>query len=673
MAEQLTAAQQREIVQRMIDAGETEENIATVIRSFKNQPQTQTEQHPVSTQPATPGFMSKAISTIAQAFPGTSFIEQVFPGAIASATEKAAQFAWQHPVQSGAMMGGLLAAPLTLGESIPAAMMISGLGAATGAAGGVGIKNVQQGTSWSPQDVADVAKEGFYNALPTGVAARVEQALVSPAARMFAQTGGAAASRATEVGAAARAATNKFTNDLVDSVLPVRSRRLIGNRAEAQQAISDTLPYIAPYFKTNPSALEPSAKGALTADTVNHFEKAYNWAISRIEQGIQKATEQLGKSQVEFAPSNAVLAGVRNIVRTDAPAAADNVLKLYKIVDANGQPVVKTFKQWDAIRKQLNDDMRDTLSRMDSPDMATALKSNPTFRAQSDLAAAIRDEQYSWLDRMGVPGVREWRQLESKLTSGRNAFADLSHMGQGGANINDPGWLTQGLDLAEQIPGKIGKAVSFVPRPKVSLNTALQTGMKKYLADAETKAFPFWPKTPIAGELPAPPIITPQTAANAEAMSGSVPFDYTAGAEPGTFTRQGYAVSDRPVIINPRQAPAPNMPPVVERGYGTPQARELGGQTRVPGGQFEPSPLTFGGRTAEPGVPFTTAAGERLGGPVVGSYDTIKVRYPDMPAPKLGGKYPVQFPDGSTKTFSNASAAKTARELVARWTQEFGK
>ena len=121
------------------------------------------------------------------------------------------------------------------------------------------------------------------------------------------------------------------------------------------------------------------------------------------------------------------------------------------------------------------------------------------------------------------------------------------------------------------------------------------------------------------------------------------------------------------------KAPPPNMPTKVESGHGTPQARELGAQTRVPGGQFEPSPLTFGGRTAEPGVPFTTAAGERLGGPVVGSYDTIKVRYPDMPTPKLGGKYPVQFPDGSTKTFSNASAAKTARELVARWTQEFGK
>ena len=150
-------------------------------------------------------------------------------------------------------------------------------------------------------------------------------------------------------------------------------------------------------------------------------------------------------------------------------------------------------------------------------------------------------------------------------------------------------------------------------------------------------------------------------------------MDYTAGAPAGTFTRQGYAVSDKPVTINPRQAPAPNMPPVVERGYGTPQARELGAQTRVPGQTFEPSPLTFGGRTAKPGVSFTTAAGERLGGPVVGSYDTIKVSYPDMPAPKLGGKYPVQFPDGSTKTFSNASAAKTARGLVARWTQEFGK
>jgi hypothetical protein len=63
----------------------------------------------------------------------------------------------EHPVQAGAMLGGLVAAPMTGGASIPAAMAAAGLGAAGGA--GLGsIANAAMGGENGPKTAGDVAK-----------------------------------------------------------------------------------------------------------------------------------------------------------------------------------------------------------------------------------------------------------------------------------------------------------------------------------------------------------------------------------------------------------------------------------------------------------------------------------------------------------------------------------
>jgi hypothetical protein len=76
----------------------------------------------------------------------------------------------RNPVTAGAMAGGLLAAPLTGGASVPAAMAASGLGAAGGA--GVGLIAEQVGTG-KPRTAGDVARtmatEGALGAAGEGV------------------------------------------------------------------------------------------------------------------------------------------------------------------------------------------------------------------------------------------------------------------------------------------------------------------------------------------------------------------------------------------------------------------------------------------------------------------------------------------------------------------------
>lgn len=92
------ADQLQTIVQRMIDAGESEDNIASVIREYK---------------PPAPekGLAQKATDMVG--------------GILRTAAN--------HPVQTGAILGGALAAPLTGGTSLAAGLAAAGLGGAGGA------------------------------------------------------------------------------------------------------------------------------------------------------------------------------------------------------------------------------------------------------------------------------------------------------------------------------------------------------------------------------------------------------------------------------------------------------------------------------------------------------------------------------------------------------------
>lgn len=99
---------------------------------------------------------------------------------IGDAVMGAGKAALNHPVQSGAMLGGLLAVPLTGGASIPAAMAAAGLGAAGGA--GLGsIVNARRGGEDGPKTAAGVlgtmGAEGAVGALGEGAGQGVSRLL----------------------------------------------------------------------------------------------------------------------------------------------------------------------------------------------------------------------------------------------------------------------------------------------------------------------------------------------------------------------------------------------------------------------------------------------------------------------------------------------------------------
>jgi hypothetical protein len=121
------------IVQRMIDAGESEDNIATVIQHTN----------------ATPEQPKAAPTTFGPR--GGPIGQMLLHGIV------------KHPVEAGALAGGLAAAPFTGGASIPAAMAATGLAGAAGA--GLGIvgnrvrQAVQTGDYHTPIDTTDAAKQ----------------------------------------------------------------------------------------------------------------------------------------------------------------------------------------------------------------------------------------------------------------------------------------------------------------------------------------------------------------------------------------------------------------------------------------------------------------------------------------------------------------------------------
>jgi hypothetical protein len=134
--------QLQSIVQRMIDANESEENIATVIQHFKTQPPADPNAH-VSMQDLASQGPSAMRATAGEGFKAT------------------AKFAGEHPGTMGAAIAGAAAAPFTGGTSIPAAMAIEGAIGAGGALAGHAVKGAVTGTMPDAKDAfSDAAMQG---------------------------------------------------------------------------------------------------------------------------------------------------------------------------------------------------------------------------------------------------------------------------------------------------------------------------------------------------------------------------------------------------------------------------------------------------------------------------------------------------------------------------------
>lgn len=137
------------IIQKMVAAGEPEDNIAAVIQHYK--------------APAAP---------TQAAAPQQSFVDAMLSDnpslpPMMRATQGALRLAKAHPVATGAMVGGALA---TGGTSIPASMALAGLGGAGGAGYGMLAKGAQSGDFGTPSgNAATMAKEGALSAAGEGV------------------------------------------------------------------------------------------------------------------------------------------------------------------------------------------------------------------------------------------------------------------------------------------------------------------------------------------------------------------------------------------------------------------------------------------------------------------------------------------------------------------------
>jgi hypothetical protein len=299
--------------------------------------------------------------------------------------------------------------------------------------------------------------------------------------------------------------------------------------------------------------------------------------------------------------------------------------------------------------------------------------------------------------------VRETRQLIGNAIDVRNVFQDMIHMGEVGvgqpsaprrlmatgvgASIGAlPGLVTRDPIVAQigaTGGGIVGSQIARPPTVNVLIDQAFSRPIQRPSAPA-----PF--AEPRRLNPPAPDMegttstekwspwknITAETLIDMIDPKGQpmrVPANQVHAliqegwTGPQTPSEIGVAELGRSKV----EAPPPNIPPVTG-GYGSAQARELGAQTRVPGGPFEPSAMTFGGRTAERVLPPTAEAGIRLGN-IKGDYATMKLAYPDMPSASSNGRFKVTLPSGDVVRFSTKNAQQAAQQLVDQFIREFGR
>lgn len=124
------------IVQRMIDAGESEENIATVIRHYK------------TAQPPEPEKPSHPLARL-----GYGLVNAIK----------------DHPVETAATAGSIAAVPLTGGLSLLGGMAAAGLGAAGGAGAAIAGRQMATGRPESPTGtLGTMASQGAAGAVGEG-------------------------------------------------------------------------------------------------------------------------------------------------------------------------------------------------------------------------------------------------------------------------------------------------------------------------------------------------------------------------------------------------------------------------------------------------------------------------------------------------------------------------
>lgn len=151
------------IVEKMVAAGEPEENIALVIQHYKPPAEPAPAQKPSAPQ----GLIDRVLAD-----------NPALPPML-RATQSVLRIVKNNPIQAGAIAGGIAAAPVSGGASLLPAAAAAGLGAAGGAGLGA-IANAALGNEQGPQTAGGVlgtmAKEGALGATGEGVGRAVGSA-----------------------------------------------------------------------------------------------------------------------------------------------------------------------------------------------------------------------------------------------------------------------------------------------------------------------------------------------------------------------------------------------------------------------------------------------------------------------------------------------------------------
>lgn len=400
----------RSVVQRMIDAGESEENIGAVIqRMTATTPAPGDSNHPAAPEPS---MLSRVASGA-----GNAIVEGVKGIATASGIPG---FLREGPIgaikdQAG-LVGGLLGAQFDQYTKAKAAQaegrtseMIGHSVAA--AVPGLGPMAARWGEMAGGGQGPEAVGEGLV-------------AAVTP----FAPKAGRLTMKAAKDGFAARAATKagKATaaveGDFMLSIPPTKSAPYTGDDFRAAK----------PYLNAQQRKLREDGQPARIESTVAAREALDN-AIGEIETHIGTVLESFPETRLN--PLAKVRAAVSEAF-SDNPrggAMASGVKELDDL-PLNGE---LTLGELDRIRLQLNAENTAVLKR-NNYDQATARKVDNGFIAREATARAIRDVLYDYLEERGVRGLRELRRDEGSLIKLRNAAARQEMSGHRQVGAHDP-------------------------------------------------------------------------------------------------------------------------------------------------------------------------------------------------------------------------------------------
>ena len=202
------------------------------------------------------------------------------------------------------------------------------------------------------------------------------------------------------------------------SAVPADSPALAGAHATPNIMRAAPPSQSAPYtpqdvIRATPYLAEEHADTPVT--TVVQAREAADSAISKIEQRVSGYFDAFPNAQVQ---STALQAARTRLAQNPRGSAVDAGMAE---LDDLGLDKPMSFVQLDKVRIQLNAENQAQLSA-NQYDVSTALKADPKFAARYAAAAAIRDDIYDGLDKMGVSDVRPLRQDEGSIIAVRDAL-----------------------------------------------------------------------------------------------------------------------------------------------------------------------------------------------------------------------------------------------------------